>query len=108
MGKLLNDLNRQLNSEYKKEAEDCLLIYNTLIETTGHVWESDWRPLTSTWFEGKQAIAEARSLNLSEKQIHKAVAYKCSVCHKWHIGKSNKVLTEKDVKKYKHLSLLEK
>ena len=52
MGKLLNDLNRQLNSEYKKEAEDCLLIYNTLIETTGHVWESDWRPLTSTWFEG--------------------------------------------------------
>lgn len=37
MGKLLNDLNRQLNSEYKKEAEDCLLIYNTLIETTGHV-----------------------------------------------------------------------
>ena len=53
MGKLLNDLNRQLNSEYKKEAEDCLLIYNRLIETTGHGWESDWRPLTSTWFEGK-------------------------------------------------------
>ena len=53
MGKLLDNLNKQLNSEYKKEAEDCLLIYNTLIERTGHVWESDWRPLTSTWFEGR-------------------------------------------------------
>lgn len=53
----------------------------------------------------KQAIAEARSLNLNEKQIHKVIAYKCSICHKWHIGKSNKVLTEKDVKRYKKVSL---
>ena len=52
MGKLLNDLNRQLNSEYKKEAEDCLLIYNTIKESTGHIWESDWNPLVSFWSIG--------------------------------------------------------
>jgi len=38
MGKLLDNLNKQLNSEYKKEAEECLLIYNKMEEITGHVW----------------------------------------------------------------------
>lgn len=53
MGKLLNELNNQAKTCYKKEAENCLLIYNTILETTEHVWESDWKPLTSVWFEGK-------------------------------------------------------
>ena len=53
MGKLLTELNNQVKTCYKKEAEDCLLIYNTLIDTTGHVWDSDWRTLTSVWVEGK-------------------------------------------------------
>lgn len=74
-----------------------VIINGIIIESPKKAYDTD-----------KQAIAEARSLNLSEKQIHKAIAYKCSICHKWYIGKSNKVLTEKDVKKYKHLSLLEK
>lgn len=52
MGKLLDNLNKQLNSEYKKEAEDCLLIYNTIKEMTGHVWQDDWNTLTKRWSIG--------------------------------------------------------
>lgn len=52
MGKLLDSLNRQLKTEHKNDAEDCLKIYNYLKETTGHVWESDWEPLASVRFEG--------------------------------------------------------
>lgn len=52
MGKLLNRLNKQLNTEYRQDAEDCLRIYNYLHETTGHVWESEWRLLVSTTFKG--------------------------------------------------------
>lgn len=52
MGKLLDRLNKQLNTEYKEDAENCLLIYNKLKENTGHVWESDWRPLVTTIFKG--------------------------------------------------------
>lgn len=52
MGKLLNHLNKQLKTEYKQDAEDCLKIYNHLKETTGHVWQSDWQPLCTTIFKG--------------------------------------------------------
>jgi hypothetical protein len=52
MGKLLDRLNQQLKTEHKKDAEDCLKIYNYLKETTGSVLESDWRPLVRTIFTG--------------------------------------------------------
>ena len=53
MGKLNNRLQKQLSSEeHKKDAEDCLKIYNHLIEVTGHVWDSEWRVLVSTKFKG--------------------------------------------------------
>jgi hypothetical protein len=53
MGKLLNSLNKQLKSEHKSDAEDCLKIYNHLKETNdGRVWESQWNNLISTDFEG--------------------------------------------------------
>jgi hypothetical protein len=51
MGKLLDRLEKQLTTEYKKDAEDCLKIYNYLKETTGSVWESEWRPLVSIVFK---------------------------------------------------------
>lgn len=36
-------------------------------------------------------------LNLKSETIHKLVAYKCPVCHKWHIGHhNNKILNDKD------------
>ena len=49
MGKLYDKLQRQLKSEeYKKDAEDCLKIYEKLKElNNGSVWDSDWRQLTT-------------------------------------------------------------
>lgn len=54
MGKLYDRLQKQLKSEeYKKDAEDCLKIYDKLKEMSdGRVWESDWNPLTKVTFEG--------------------------------------------------------
>ncbi len=53
MGKLLTYLEKQLKTEYKQDAEDCLLIYNKLKEMyNGSVWSSNWTPLVSTIFKG--------------------------------------------------------
>jgi hypothetical protein len=52
MGKLYDRLQKQLSGEHKQDAEDCLRIYNHLKETTGHVWESEWRILVSTIYKG--------------------------------------------------------
>lgn len=49
----------------------------------------------------KEAIEAARKLNASQHQISKAVAYKCPICFKWHIGRNGKALTEKDKQHYK-------
>lgn len=49
MGKLYNDLQRQLRTAYKKEAEDCIKIYNKLKgmnKNDGSVWSKDWEALT--------------------------------------------------------------
>ena len=51
----------------------------------------------------KDAIEKARLMNLYPNTIHKVVAYKCSVCGKWHVGRSNKVLTDKDIAHYKNV-----
>lgn len=52
MGKLYDRLQKQLKSEeYKKDAEDCLKIYEKLKEmNNGKVWESSWNPLTTVKF----------------------------------------------------------
>jgi len=52
MGKIHDRLQKQLKTEYKQDAEDCLKIYNKLKDTTDHIWESDWRPLVNTIFKG--------------------------------------------------------
>ncbi len=53
MGKLLDRLEKQLMTEYKQDAEDCLKIYNKLQELyDGHIWESNWRPLVDTIYKG--------------------------------------------------------
>ena len=53
MGKLYDRLQKQLKTEYKQDAEDCLKIYNKLLEIDkGHVWESKWGPLVDTIFKG--------------------------------------------------------
>ncbi len=52
MGKLCDRLEKQLSTEYKQDAEDCLKIYDYLSETTGAVWSSNWQPLVNTIFKG--------------------------------------------------------
>lgn len=54
MGKLYDNLQKQLKSEeYKKDAEDCLKIYEKLKEmNNGSVWESSWNLLVKCEFIG--------------------------------------------------------
>jgi hypothetical protein len=47
------------------------------------------------------AIAEAKKVNSLNHIIHKVVAYKCTKCQKYHIGRSGKTLTEKERIKFK-------
>lgn len=56
----------------------------------------------------KEAIESAKHINLKSKTIHKLVAYKCSVCQKWHIGRNKKELTDKDRDKYRKTLLIDK
>lgn len=47
----MDQLSRQIkDAEYKKDAEDCIVLYNWIKETDpdGRVWESRWRPLVTT------------------------------------------------------------
>lgn len=41
------------------------------------------------------AIAAAKVANSKDKQLTKLVAYKCSVCFKYHIGRNGKTITDK-------------
>lgn len=53
MGKLYDRLQKQLETEHKQDAEDCLKIYNKIKEISdGHVWSSQWQPLVTTIFKG--------------------------------------------------------
>ena len=46
------------------------------------------------------AIEVCGRINKNPKQIHKVVPYKCSFCHKFHVGKNGKLLNhEKDIYK---------
>ena len=44
-------------------------------------------------------IRAAMFMNVKESTVHKYVAYKCNKCGLFHIGHTNKLLTEKDIKK---------
>ena len=46
-----------------------------------------------------RAQYECFKRNIKPEAIHKLVAYKCPVCHKWHIGHNNTILEDKDKKK---------
>lgn len=53
MGKLLDNLNKQLERpEHRNDAEECLVVYNYLKDSTGHVWSSTWNELTTVSFSG--------------------------------------------------------
>lgn len=49
----MNYLQKQLQTEYKKDAEDCLKIYEKLKEmNNGSVWSLQWQQLVDTHFKG--------------------------------------------------------
>jgi hypothetical protein len=68
MGKLFDRLQKQLSTEYKEDAEKCIEVYNYLKEKdNGHVWDSQWQPLTSVKFIGNYPYLRIYSLtNLGE------------------------------------------
>ena len=43
-----------------------------------------------------KAIEVAKYENSKSEHFSKVVAYKCSVCHKYHIGRNGKTLTQKE------------
>lgn len=55
----------------------------------------------TTYETEKGAIRAAMVINVQDKTIHKRQAYKCSVCHKWHVGRGKTVLTDDDKRKLK-------
>lgn len=42
-----------------------------------------------------EAIIQAKIINVSPNVTEKNVPYKCTVCHKYHIGRNGKPITEK-------------
>lgn len=50
-----------------------------------------------------EAILAARKKNADIRSIHKSVAYKCSICCNYHIGRTNKVITDKERDRYQSL-----
>lgn len=52
-----------------------------------------------------EAIAHAKWVNSQDHVIHKVVAYKCSKCHKYHVGRNGKELTVKQRNKFKMKTL---
>lgn len=53
MGKLSDNLNKQLTTEFKEDAEVCLKIFDKLKELNdGKVWSSEWGILTDVRFVG--------------------------------------------------------
>lgn len=52
MGKLLDRLNKQLETEYKEDAENCIKIFNGMKEITGSVSSNLYREFVETIFKG--------------------------------------------------------
>lgn len=49
----MDRLQKQLTTDHKEEAEDCLKIYNYLKESNdGHVWDFQWGSLIDVSFKG--------------------------------------------------------
>lgn len=47
MGNVRDSLQKQLETEYRKEAEDCIKIYDKLKEISkSYIWRSHWDALT--------------------------------------------------------------
>ena len=76
MGKLMNSLQKQLNDpEHKKDAEDCIKIYNWLKDTDkdGNVWSSRWTPLVDVTFKRYPSNVRTHKLNVTGYALLKGI-----------------------------------
>lgn len=71
----MNNLERQLKEpEHKKNAQECIEIYNWIKDTDkdGRVWSSRWSPLVNVLFEGWNI--KRYSLNVTGKNLLKGIS----------------------------------
>lgn len=76
MGKLTERLQKQLLiPEYKKDAEECIEIYNWIKSTDrdGRVWSSVWEPLVDVTFKGFPSDNRTYKLNITGRTLLKGV-----------------------------------
>ena len=71
MGKLMVRLEKQLTTEYKKDAEECIEIYNWIKSTDkdGRVWSSRWESLVDVTFKGYPSDERRYYLNITGKTL---------------------------------------
>ena len=76
MGKLMDNLQKQLKSpDNKKDAEDCIKIYNWIKHTDkdGTVWSSRWTPLVDVRFKGFPSDDRTYSPNITGYTLLKGI-----------------------------------
>ena len=76
MGKLMNRLLKQLeNTDTKKDAEDCIKIYNWIKDTDkdGNVWSSRWTPLVDVKFKGFPSDERTYKPNITGSTLLKGI-----------------------------------
>ena len=76
MGKLMTRLQNQLSDpDRKKEAEDCISVYNWIKRTDpdGQVWSSKWSPLVDVTFKGFPSDIRYYKLNIMGQTLLKGI-----------------------------------
>ncbi len=61
--------------EFKKDAEDCIEIYNWIKSTDkeGRVWSSRWDPLVDVKFKGYPSDKRSYKLNTTGRAVLKGI-----------------------------------
>ena len=71
----MDRLTKQLATEYKQDAEDCIKIYNWIKDTDkdGRVWESRWSPLANVEFIGSYPYLRKYTLTITGRTLLKGI-----------------------------------
>jgi hypothetical protein len=78
MGQLIDRLNKQLEEpEHRKDAEQCIEIYNWLKSIDGKVWSSKWEPLVEVRFKGFPSHERTYKLNVIGRTLLKGIKCNC-------------------------------
>lgn len=83
-------------SKLMEDTSECKTFFHKDIDS-GEVFYKD----KIKYKTDKEAIHAAMVVNINMKTIHKRMAYKCSKCGFWHIGRNHTVLTQDDKDKIK-------